>query len=349
MKRKEFNKKRYRLTAVIVVICLLVGLGTAISISGIHRPGSDSIPVKSEKVTDISTYVKKITLDMNSNLPPDEILNMGGSGLQLYDADGSYIDGDKVLDCSKTMTVFLRVVWLENYAADCSLLLLADGHVQTFQIDEENFGRELLTVTMQPKSSLSIPVTIQATGDTAVQNSTLTFLLLSYDIKKSDTGTGDALQYPNSTNSLSYKIKTGLKKEYSSETEVASQYRKQTGQNENFVKSKAFYSVLSAKNENNFIFYQENPVLHVQSNDFSFYAMDNGNDLTFFMIGDRLMSGFDGKPYLSYSLDEKNYLKQKVDFDLSGITEGDRLTIISLLQSSPPCFHVTCHKLSLTN
>lgn len=348
MKRKEFKKRRYRLTAVITVVCLLAILGAAVPISRLHRPGLENAPA-SEKITDISAYVKRITLDMNANLPPDEILNMGGSGLQLYDADGSYIDGDKVLDCTNAITVFLRVVWLENYAADCSLLLLADNHVQTFQIDEENFGRELLTVTMQPRSSLSIPVTLQVTGDAAVPDSTLTFLLLSYDMKKSDTGTGDALQYPNSTNSLSYKIKTDRKKEYSSETENASQYGKQTGQNEEFIKSKAFYSVLSAKKENAFPFYQEDPVLHVRNNDFAFYAMGEGGGSTFFFIGDRLMSGFDGKPYLSYSLDEKNYLAQKVDFDLSALTEGDRLTILSLQQSSPPCFHVTCHKLSLTD
>lgn len=356
------NRKRLlRGLCITAAFLIFISLGTAwfMQKSRTTQPADNEITGTAATITDISSYHKKIALDMNANLPPAEVLNMGGNGLQLYDTDGNFINGDSTLDGTGSFTAFLRVVWLENYASDCSLILLADNYVQDFLVDDAQESTELLDLRMQPKSSVSIPITVRVKGDSAVKNSTLTFLLLSYDIKKSDSGEGDNDQYPNSTNSLSYKINIDCNnsdynnryctKEYSADTTAASNYIEQNSSNKDYINSKAFYSVLSSTQNSNFMFYREKPTIQISNNDFSFYAMGTSKGLSFMFVGDRLVNIFDGKPYLSYSLNDKTYVKQKVTFDLSGITDGERLAIINIQQSSPLYYSVVCHKLSLNN
>lgn len=333
------SKRRIRALCIVAAFIVVVGSVAVFLYNKDSAKAAADTAAATSGITDISGYQKKITVADN-HLPSADITSKGGNGLQLYDTQGNFINGDDALDGKTEFTVFLRVLWLENQDSDLSLIVLADNHVQQFKVDDSAEKQSMLDFSMQPKSLINIPLSIEAVGDIAQENSTITFLLLYNNPSSNLLG---ELPLPNATNSLSYKIVNLSKKDFKDSTLTAADFVKQNDTNASFVKTKGFYSVLSSKNDTDFTFYREKQKQNIANT--SYYTMGLGSRLTFMMIGGKLISPFENKAYLTYSLNDQTYLKQKLTFG-SDYNEGDRLTIVHIEQNTPLRYYVDCHELT---
>lgn len=165
---------------------LVVTLLTFISFKIFTYTTQEATPknnIESITITDISTFSDKIVDDIDKTLPESKIVSYG-YGLRMYDQNKNYFSDELFTVASGTSIKFYASLVNATPTKDSiGFLILIDGILQNYRIDNKNDIYNLFTTDVNEQSLINIPVTID---NPIVQSSSIhtLSLIMIYNFKE---------------------------------------------------------------------------------------------------------------------------------------------------------------------